>query len=591
MPTEERKQFRKIADEMLLSVFEFDLDLNLIYANPHALELLAMDSKELQKGMTVDELIAPEQVTVVHAGFEALTKGIAPTALSLRARRRDDIQVPIEVYAQRIVENKKHVGFTVYVVDMSRRRSIEEKLSEEEEFLRATIEHSQAGVLVVGTDYKFEYVNDRLCDILGRTHGELLGRDFRSVLHPDSVELVADRYIKRQKGIRVPSTYEFKILHSDGTVREVQITSTVIKGSTGDVKTVGQILDTTEEKENKRALEASERRYRSLVETMVDGLGIDDMNGVITYVNNALCEMLGYSREELIGMRDEEILHGYDQEKFNKSMMARKEGFVEQYEAQLIKKTGELLPAIVSAAPLPSPNGDYIGSFALFTDVSALKSAEAEVRFLLDLLLHDIGNQLQLIIAGADLWNKESSLDVIESAQAYIRDGAQRCMDLILKIRSAEESKVEPLRPIDLIEVVKGEAHLLSTQLGVEPEIIGLPDNLIVYADSALNHLIWNLLENAIKHNPNGKRRVWITGEGKGGVFELSIADNGRGLIDSQKQQLFNTGRRFGGVGLHLVRRITNKYGIQLYVEDRVENKPEEGLKVIIAFRIADYSG
>jgi PAS domain S-box-containing protein len=586
MPTEERIQFRKVADKMLLAVFDFDLDLNLLYANPRALELLEMRSEEIDEGITVDELIAPEQVTVVHAGFDALTKGVAPTALSLRARRRDDIQVPIEVYAQRVMENGKHVGFTVYVVDMSRRMGIEEKLTEEEEFLRATIEHSQAGVLVVDSDYKFEFVNDRLCDILGRTHGELLGRDFRTVLHPDSVELVADRYVKRQKGIRVPSTYEFKVLHSDGSPRDVQITSTVIKGSSGAVKTVGQILDITEEIESKAALEASERRYRTLVETMVDGLGIDDENGVITYVNNALCEMLGYSREELIGMQDVDVLFGFDQEKFNKTKIARKEGFVEQYEAQLVKKTGELLPAIVSAAPLPSPNGEYIGSFALFTDVSALKSAEAEVRFLLDLLLHDIGNQLQLIIAGADLWNKESSIDVIESAQAYIRDGAQRCMELIMKIRGAEESKIEPLRPVDLIDVVKGEVNLLSTQLGVEPEFIGLPEKVIVYADSALNHLIWNVLENAIKHNPNQERRVWISGEGKGGVFELSIADNGRGLNDDEKKQLFEAGRRFGGVGLHLVRRLVNKYGIQLYVEDRVANKPEEGLKIVIAFRL-----
>ena len=166
----------------------------------------------------------------------------------------------------------------------------------------------------------------------------------------------------------------------------------------------------------------------------------------------------------------------------------------------------------------------------------------------MDLLLHDIGNQLQLIIAGADLWNKESSLDVIESAQAYIRDGARRCMDLIMKIRGAEESKVEPLRPVDLIEVVRGESHLLSTQLGVNPELTGLPNSMIVYADSALNHLIWNILENAIKHNPKEERLVWITGEGKGGVFELSIADNGRGLNDSQKKELFHARRRFGGV-------------------------------------------
>jgi PAS domain S-box-containing protein len=584
-----RARDREVYDKISLPVVEFDVELNLLYANTAAENLLSLKKSDIDTGLHVSNLIVPEQVKLVQEAFRRLRTGAEPTSLSLRALRGNAVQIPIEVFADMIHHRGKLKGYIVYATDMTRRAQIEDKLREKSVFFKTAVENSLAGIFQVGHDFRFEYMNDRLCDLVGRTRSELLGHDFREFLHPDSVDLVADRYVKRQRGEKVPSIYEFKIIRKDGASRDVEITSTTMMGRDGKMDTIAQLLDITEEVESKQALEESERRYRDLVETMDDGLAMDDENGVITYINDALCKMLDYTREEIIGLSGYEIFHSISKNGYGNRSLARAEGITEHYEAELLTKTGATVPVMVSACPLPTENGDYKGSFALFTDISELKSIEAEARFLLDLILHDIGNQLQLVLAGADLANKESSPEVIETAQQYILDGAHRCIDLIHKVRSAEESKVEPLRPVDLIEVLIGEAHLLARQYGVIPNIGKLPETLMVNADSSLSQLVWNIMENSAKHNRNPGKRIWINGRKvKGNRFKLVIADDGPGLSDSQKIQVFNSERRFGGVGLHLVRRLVKKYGAILEVKDRVRGKPGKGLKIVITFDILE---
>ncbi|MHA2213484.1 MAG: sensor histidine kinase, partial [Candidatus Thorarchaeota archaeon] len=178
----------------------------------------------------------------------------------------------------------------------------------------------------------------------------------------------------------------------------------------------------------------------------------------------------------------------------------------------------------------------------------------------------------------------ESSFDVIEGSKEYILDGANRCIELIQKIRRAEEAKVEPLSPMDLVEVLKAEMTLLERQFGIKPNVKGIPRKVMIFADSALSQLIWNLMENGVKHNPRETKQIWITGHDSDGRFHLTIGDNGPGMEGPKKDRLFDSERRFGGVGLHLVSRLASKYNVKIKVEDRVKGSPDQGLQVTLHF-------
>ena len=577
---------------MLVPVLELDTLLLVSYANGAALELLKLDERTLNNGVHVDSLVVPEQQDLVHEGLQRLKSGADPTSISVRVVGGGDIKIPTQVYTNRIIIDGRFAGYVAYLVDLSRRAAAEEKMLSRMEILELIVDYySFSGIIIVDENYLFEYVNDKMCDMTGRRRSELLGHDFRDFLHPDSVDLVTDRYEKRQKGESVPSVYEFKIVRKDGSPRDIRMNVGVIKARDGKMRTVAQLLDITEEKERARLLTESEHRYRSLVETMDSGLSVDNTEGVTVLANEALCRMMGYeSLDELIGIPITKMIEGWTENDVKSKLDQRKLGRIEHYEAQLKNKSGITVPVMVSASPLFGPEDEYLGSMAVFTDISELKQAETEVHFLLDLLLHDIGNQLQLILAGGDFLTPEADKAQIERSRRYILDGANRCLELIQKVRRAEESKEEPLRPINIARVIRTEAELLYKQRGVPIDLGDMPEKIQVMGDQAASQLIWNLLENAVVHNnmDPGNKLVKVRGRVYGDTFSLSISDNGPGLSDSKKGELFDPSRRYGGVGLHLVRRLVEKYAGTIEVTDRVKGKPEHGLKFVVRLQMAE---
>ncbi|MFW9844629.1 MAG: ATP-binding protein [Candidatus Thorarchaeota archaeon] len=105
-----------------------------------------------------------------------------------------------------------------------------------------------------------------------------------------------------------------------------------------------------------------------------------------------------------------------------------------------------------------------------------------------------------------------------------------------------------------------------------------------VLADGYINVLLLNLLENAVIHNPNRRKRVWVKLNSVVDGFEVRIADNGLGLSDKQKIEILDPSRRFGGIGVHQARNIVNKYGGHLFVVDRVRDEPTKGAEFRIFF-------
>jgi PAS domain S-box-containing protein len=588
--TSSLKQIRMMFEDIGLAVIELDDQFRLVHANAAARNLLGIDESDLDSKIVATDLVVDEQKSLVVRGLESLSEGAEPTPITVRIKRTDGVETMAEVFSEVLRENEEIIGYRVYAFDLTRRLALEERFKEKEDIFQLIVENASfTGILVVNGDYKFEYVNDKLCDMVGLSRRDILGLDFRELLHPDSVSLVAERYIKRQRGEKVPREYRFQIIRADGEVRDVMISSSIIRSSDERVKTVAQLLDITEEKRSKHKLEESERRHRTLIETMDSGLAVDDEDGITVLVNKSLADMLGYdSVDEMIGIPITEWVHGWTEKNVTEKMQLRKAGQTENYELSLLRKDGKIVPTIVHASPIFDPNSNYIGSFAVFTDVTELKKAEAEVRFFLDLLLHDIGNQLQLILAGADMLSKDADEDQISRSRQYVLDGARRCLSLITNIRRTEQSKSEPLAPVNLTQVLKTQVRLFSGQYGVQPSVRGLPDEMHVVADSALGHLFWNVMENSIKHNPKDAKTLEISGERNGESFIVSFVDNGPGLDDDQKQSLLDPTRRSGGVGLHLIRRMMDKYHGAIHVDDRIEGSPEEGLCISIELPIAE---
>lgn len=176
------------------------------------------------------------------------------------------------------------------------------KLEEREKLFASLVRSSHAGVLIVDDQYRFIFVNDELCRMLGYEREEIVGRDFRDFLDEESRILVADRYRRRQRGEAVPSRYEFNIVRKDGQKRRVEINSTVVKDNQGNPQTVAQILDITDKKRAEEALAESEAYYRSIFENAHDAIIIfEPQEEIILDANPRACELYGVPRRKFIG--------------------------------------------------------------------------------------------------------------------------------------------------------------------------------------------------------------------------------------------------------------------------------------------------
>jgi PAS domain S-box-containing protein len=449
----------------------------------------------------------------------------------------------------------------------------------------AILRLSPSGVAIIGSDFIIDYISDQGCKIFGGTRENIMGRDFRDFLNEDSVQMVTERYKSRREGKIVPSIYPFVIVRADGEERTVESHAEVLIGSDGKKKTVAHFLDITQIEKDLELLEESETRYKILVETMNDGLVVDNSKGVLTYANEAFCRMINCSPEEILGKPWVSLVTGLNADDVKTKMEERRAGISERYEMTWKSSTGDLVPSIVSATPLLNRDDVFVGTFAIVTEIKAQKDAEETIQFYLDLLSHDVANQLQVIMTSTGLLEEEVPPSYIEDARRDILDAVERCNRLITKVKRAAQIREVPLVSVELTQVLTEKITILEKIYDAKVHVTGAKKPIMVEADILLGELLWNLLENAARHNPVEKKEVWIALKSKGKSVQLEVADNGPGISDNRKATLFVERKHGGGVGLRLVRQMIRKYGGSIEITDRVKGNPSDGAKFIVKLK------
>ncbi|MCK7512434.1 MAG: PAS domain-containing protein [Desulfobacterales bacterium] len=105
-----------------------------------------------------------------------------------------------------------------------------------------------------------------------------------------------------------------------------------------------------------------------------------DAEGRLTYVNGKLLEMLGYARSEVVGKKVSDFMDERNRRLHKKQLAMRQKGIETPYEIQFATKDGRTITTIVSPRATFDANGQFQGSFAVITDISAMKTAEKALR-------------------------------------------------------------------------------------------------------------------------------------------------------------------------------------------------------------------
>jgi PAS domain S-box-containing protein len=207
-------------------------------------------------------------------------------------------------------------------------------------------------------------------DLQNRSQGE-----FNEILAHLKAEIdtLQQALVRKQTALNQP--------HKDGSIVHNEVVTTLLPDPTGQVtKILGVTRDVTQRVREEHALRESEARYRLLVERMSDGLATINEQLRFVYVNDKFCEMVGYTRLELIG-RTLSFVMSEEQLKIVRSeLIGRRQGRPSTYEISLTRKDGETVHVLLSGAPIINQDGSYEGSIGVFTDITQRKQAEEVLR-------------------------------------------------------------------------------------------------------------------------------------------------------------------------------------------------------------------
>ncbi len=189
----------------------------------------------------------------------------------------------------------------LYRTDIERGR-VEEELREAEQRFRSSFGDAAIGMGLVGTDGRWLQVNRSLCEILGYSERELLGKTFQDITHPDDLE--TDLAQVRQVLDGEIDTYQMekRYFHKLGHVVWILLNVSLVRDDQGSpLYFISQLQNVTESKQAEEALRKSEARNRAVVDTASDAILTMMTNGIIRSFNPSAERIFGYSVEEAVG--------------------------------------------------------------------------------------------------------------------------------------------------------------------------------------------------------------------------------------------------------------------------------------------------
>ncbi|MDQ3835011.1 MAG: PAS domain-containing protein, partial [Actinomycetota bacterium] len=256
-------------------------------------------------------------------------------------------------------------------------------LQSSQEHFRALIQNSSDIITVVDAASTILYQSPSIKRTLGYEPEERIGKNAvgeSDLVHPEDLAAKKEAFTKAVRNPNTPVIVEVRMRHRDGSWHDIEetITSLLTDPSVNGVVLNARCI--THRRKAEKELRESEERFRSVVERTTDGVFMADLaTNAVLESNAALQNMLGYTSEELSGMKLYDII-AEDRESIDQNMQRLKEEkslFIG--ERRYRHKDGSLLNVEVSASVVPFKDGE--ASCCIIRDVTERKAFEEQLRY------------------------------------------------------------------------------------------------------------------------------------------------------------------------------------------------------------------
>jgi signal transduction histidine kinase len=240
---------------------------------------------------------------------------------------------------------------------------------------------------------------------------------------------------------------------------------------------------------------------------------------------------------------------------------------------------------------------------ALARALEQVQTLSREKMDMLDLVIHDLKNPVNVIIGLADLMQSGEDLGfTTESYQEFggeIARSARRMFSLIqnlLHLHALESGTVKtnamPINLSALVELIASDFQRLAAGKNIALHVSPQTNDIIIADEMNCHHIVENLLSNAIKYSFRGGN-VWVETARRGEVLRFSVRDEGQGVSEADKAQMFQKFRRLSaqptagesstGLGLAIVKKVAESMNAKVWCE----SEPGKGATFIVEFLLA----
>ncbi len=616
------EQFRRVFNEAPIGMGVTAKDKRFLKVNQALLEMLGYSESEFMS-LTCEAITHPEDWKRLLPYLDQIEKGeLDRFQVEERFLKKKGEIVWGNLTSMMLRDESGKVLYGLGMVeDITERRQAEAALRQSEEQFRRVFDEAPIGMSLAGLDSRYIRVNRAFYEMLGYTESELMALTFEAITAPEDLALEIPCMEQLIAGEIDSFDIEKRYRKKNQEIVWVNLTLIALRDQSGAVLyTLAMIQDITERKQAEAALRQSEAHYRAIIEDQTELICRYKPDGTLTFVNDAYCRYFSQQRSELLGQTFMPLIAEEDQavvaQKFSSLSLEQP---IVTYEYRVILPSEEVRWQQWTDRAFFDDSGILIEFQRVGRDITKLKQAEAEVLKALEkerelselrsgfvsLVSHEFRTPLTTIQSSAELLERYSHKLSDEKKQIHrrrIQNAVQRMthlLDDVLTIGQAEAGKLTfTPSPMDLVAFCRDLVE--SLQMSIHPQY---KLNFVVVGDGSdaqmdeklLEHILTNLLTNAIKYSPDGGTVQFDLicdalgacplgnhfllpekGDRRWAVFR--IQDRGIGIPPQDVERLFesfgrasNVGTIPGtGLGLAIVKRCVDLHGGEITVESEM---------------------
>jgi PAS domain S-box-containing protein len=305
--------------------------------------------------------------------------------------------------------------------------------------------------IIVYTPEKFLFLNSFAAMRLGSDPASLVGQPIMGFVHPDSVPVVVQRLQEVVTTGKAGPPLDVRFVSRNGEVIPSEIISVPVVFD-GQKALLGLIRDISRRTEAEQALRESEEKFANAFRQSPHGMAFVDLEGTFIKVNRVLCDMLGYTEPELLGMRFADITHiddvATDLEQLNRLVTREIRSYhrIKRY----LRKDGEAIWVSLGVSAVHGADGKPIYFIGQMEDITAHREREearateqrrAGIMETTIAVAHEMNNILTVLMMNAELLAHDATPEDIPEIAEEILRAANRIAVVVQKLRQASEPR------------------------------------------------------------------------------------------------------------------------------------------------------